>query len=557
MKVIIGKNSRIIKSIEPVLQGKDYRIISHQDVYDINWRDVESIYLFSWDHKSWYGNENLLNAIPRSKVIFISTVAVYSLLVRKQWNKYPNQKYLAEKIILESGGKVVRFGIVGEESLEKLTGCIPFTSSEMIMSLLLMTPSRLGKVTNLYTLRNGLQRHSLIQHASYNFANIIGYLFPSSVFFRAPLELLLKLLGVNRYGYTKDMLSLFGNESLIGFGVLGSTYCKVSTKPDVVFVSGKDDVMLNGDGFIGTRIGKKNSGLAKFWHGVEIVRKHGSYKKVVPLFVKRPHVPIASHRIEVDKLSIEDNKLKLSLSSEIEQAEVFCNRAVLAAGAVGNVMILRDYFDTCVLSDHEIGSVGKISSLSPTLKNYFKFYGPLMVGRRVHRIDEPGTEAIIDFRPETNRNHVENPIYNDSTFNILKKLIQRASLSQINEAIFNKFGIGFRTRYLNVFVQIVSKDCVNIDKNCKMTRQRLDQIQLNRLLQLIGFDFPDFQAAKDIKLVDGIHAHGAASLLSNSDISHAISSNRLQILGSPHWLELDACHHTKKLIREIQESSHE
>ena len=88
MKLIIGKNSFIVRKIEGSL--KNFHIISHKDIKSVDLSSYTKIFLFSWDKKTTVRKNtlNILN-IPPEKLYFISTTAIYSIDVRSQWNKYP------------------------------------------------------------------------------------------------------------------------------------------------------------------------------------------------------------------------------------------------------------------------------------------------------------------------------------------------------------------------------------------------------------------------------------------------------------------------------------
>ena len=50
MKLIIGKNSRIVKSLN--LKKKFFKIISHTELGQVNFKKYTEIYLFSWAKKN-------------------------------------------------------------------------------------------------------------------------------------------------------------------------------------------------------------------------------------------------------------------------------------------------------------------------------------------------------------------------------------------------------------------------------------------------------------------------------------------------------------------------
>ena len=111
MNLIIGKNSFIVQTIKSQL--KDCFFISHKDIDSENLSKYSKIYLFSWNND--YDQFLLiLNKLPLSKLIFISSIAVYSNFFRKQWNNYPSNKLKVEEYVLSKKGSVLRIGIFGK-----------------------------------------------------------------------------------------------------------------------------------------------------------------------------------------------------------------------------------------------------------------------------------------------------------------------------------------------------------------------------------------------------------------------------------------------------------
>ena len=119
MKLIIGKNSFIVRKIEGSL--KNFHIISHKDIKSVDLSSYTKIFLFSWDKKTTVRKNtlNILNTIPPEKLYFISTTAIYSIDVRSQWNKYPIFKKNAEDHVKKINGKIIRFGILKKNMIPK------------------------------------------------------------------------------------------------------------------------------------------------------------------------------------------------------------------------------------------------------------------------------------------------------------------------------------------------------------------------------------------------------------------------------------------------------
>lgn len=549
-KCIVGKNSEIIQNIAINLIGFDF--YSHKDIYDINFKNYSDIYLFSWSHASQEENLKIIEAIPVEKIVFVSSVAVYSNEIKSQWNKYPKMKLEVENKILNGGGKIVRFGICDKNLLSRHEGFVPFTSSKEIINFLNQKTS--SKITNLFSLEKGsIDPKSGLAIFS-NFINSVADLLPPKFIFQGPLEILLKLMGSSNYGYTNNALRFFGDTLQIGYGAIGSHYWKeqILCKDNLLLVSPNDDILLETSGFRGLRIGKKHTGLSKFWHGVSVVEKDGIEKKKVPLMVSRPKLPNYTIFGEAKSFSISDEVCRVIVDSTVKDLEIFSHKLILAAGAIENCLIINRTLKKSVsLTDHEIGFIGTVDSKEIIEKKYLSNFGPFVYGRRIFsNHNEPA--FMVDFRPLSNEGiKSRSNVYNDSASGIVIKLLSRFTFAQLNEAFFNKFGIGIMTKKLSVFVQLEVRDCITISPDCKLFRKRAETSLISKTVVLINKTFLSFVASKDPYLFDGIHVSGGKELLDDNLIRKNIANKKLTILSSPTGTALGPFHHTQSLIDKL------
>jgi len=551
-KCIIGKNSNLIQNV--INELSEFDLFSHKDILDINFDNYSYVYLFSWSHSLQKENFKLIEIIPSEKLIFISSVAVYANAIRTQWNKYPRTKLEIEKLVLSKGGSIVRFGVCDENLLLKHTGLIPFTSSKSILDFL--NSESPSKITNLFSLTDGLLNpNSFLAKFSTLLNTILDFL-PSKIIFQAPLELLIKLSGSPNYGYTNNCQRFFGSSLQIGYGVLGSNYWKLnmSIKRDILLVSPKNDKFLNDNGFRGLRIGKKYTGLSKFWHGVSIVSDQGFNKKNVPLLVKRPKLPKNALLGEAKNFKFSNGVFRVLIDCPIDHLEIMCPNLVLAAGAIENCKIINASSKKDIsLTDHEIGFIGTVDCEEIVEKKYFKKLGFLLIGRRVFSYDK-NQVFMLDFRPLSIKtiNSKEN-VYNDSASGILTKIIRRLNFGQINEAFFNKFGVGISTKKLAVFMQLEIKDCISLFPNGNLERKRAKPDLLTKVIKKVKEEFMSFSSIDNLFLFDGIHVFGGKELLEDNLIKDLLNSNKLKILGSPTNAELGPFHQTQRHIDSIQD----
>lgn len=554
--LIVGKNSKIVKDLK--LEHYPWiTVISHIDLHDeYDFSRFRRIWVFSWSHKSLQENIRIAELLPLDRSVFISTTAVNSLAIRWQWNIYPRWKAELEKIYLAGGARVVRLGVFGNEHLRKSVGLVPVTTIEQLRNAVVKDISENLNVYQLIQLRNG-GLSGLRKWLTLFFYSCARSL-PSKKVFQTPFEAIPKfILNTSSYGYTADANLCFQQNTLIGYGALGSELDKMDKIRDLgIIYSPKKNIMLTQEGFKGTRIGRHKIGLAKFWHGVGIISINERCFKNVPLLVARTKIPSRGLPLHIDRISVTKDSLYLYIDCErAENLIIETKVAYLAAGPLMNCQLLQsvDPVD-CYFSDHEIGIVGTVASSDQGLADLVKSTLGIIRGRGVLNFNEDGIQFLLDFRPINIAKHnqsIEN-IYNDTTSNIIFKLIKRMSFRQINEALFNKVGVAFATNKLSAFVQVVSHDCINLNSASELTRSRLDKYFVDKVKTIIKSRFISFQADENVELVDGQHVMGGSELLESPKIQALIASGRLHILGSPTHKRLGAFHHTRDLIDDIK-----
>ena len=555
--LVIGANSRLVNLLK---LNKGYvNCISHLDIHRISFSNFKSIWLFSWSYKNRGDNLRLLSAIPLEKCVLVSTTAVMSLGIRPQWNNYPNWKLEAEQIVLAAGGYVVRLGVIYEEVIAKSAGTIPTTSVETLADLINGYDSLEGKLSTLVDidcggLRGGRAFMSILLYR-------LACSLPSKKLVQLPLEGITKFcLRSATYGYSADSARFFADKALVGYGVLGSAFCrnlrcKKAEFPTIIVSPNRTEVLTE-NGFRGTRIGRYMNGLAAYWHRGYIDSTSSGYIKKVPVWARRLPPPKTALKLHVSSLVILQDRLRLLLECEtVAGLHLDCNSLILAAGPLENCRILQTVERIpSSFSDHEIGMIGTVSNFDKEVRKLLKFKLGLMWGRGVHLSNIPEQEFILDFRPHNQQKHKARAedIYNDSTSGIIFKLIKRSSFWEINEALFNKFGIAFATDRLSAFIQVKVKNCITADENGLLMRRRMQKEQIRSLQAKIAQQYTSFQADENVFLFDGQHILGARSLLENSrQIRDLVSSGKLVILGSPTTKELGPEHHTVPMLRDI------
>jgi hypothetical protein len=544
-KLIIGSNSKIISQIANKLSNFDF--VSHKNLGTINLQKYKHIFLFSWDSNLSSSYLNLINTLPLSKTIFISSISVFSLQIRNQWAKYPNNKKLIEDLISKNGGSIIRIGIWGDFNLNRYFNFVPFTPEDKLIECLNSWESS-NIIINLFTIidcRKGSFLKIFFKKLYY-----FSFLFPGIKLFQAPIALIPKIFLFKSYGYTADCCSIFSAETLIGFGCLGSSFKRKYNFSGNILVSNLPDFDLNINGFKNTKIGQERTGLSKYWHGVQVVEvTPGNYVKKVPFFVPRSKLISSAIPVHVTDIKYLDGGFIISYLNNGNIKYLFTDKIILGSGPINNILLILGMLgitDEVFCSDHEIGMIGTITLKECIDKKILSVFGPFIFGRRLFCNSEK-YKYCLDFRPYVPEKHnIKSNFYNDSTSGIIYKLIKCFSLSRLNEAFFNKFGLAFKTAEISVFIQILNENCISIS-NSNVIRVRFTSSDWSKIASSIHDVFSSFTVDSNIDSFDGQHIVGGSSLLDSKILTDLIDSNKLVILGSPTTYKLNAFHHTVNL----------
>ena len=535
-KIIIGKNSWVIKNIKNDLKGFD--LVSHKEVDNINFKLYEHIFLFSWSKNN---NENklLINKLPKKKLIFISSVSTYACLNRPQWNNYVNNKKYFEDFLKKNGSVIVRLGIF-QDKIKKNFKTLPYTSFRMLANFLNDYKKTKCFIYDIYELKN-ISESNWIYKTSIDFLNKLSSFFTSITLVRISIESIIKyLFRSSRYGYTADTLYFYRNTIQIGFGAIGSKFYKNSNKNNLVIVSGNKNILLNSNGFVGTLIGYMKIGLSKYWHGAFLVRDNkGNIKKKVPLFIRRAKPPFGYEKGHVVSVKFCNNFYKISLEKGKKKNYFFSKKIILSAGAIENTRFLSQISLTkqnkFFFSDQEWFIFGKISLQEALKFNHISKYGPFILRKNLLHINKTiYNESLVEFRPITKNSNNWNDLkfYSDTTSNILIKIFKKLSIERINEALFNKFGFSFFTGSILVIGQVSSVKSISLTLPNKLKRKRIDIKNFNSLRKLLKKKYSTFESYDTNIVFDSQHMASDYQLLKNKRLNKLLNDNKLFVVGN-------------------------
>jgi hypothetical protein len=559
--LIIGKNSKIVKDIKHSLDDS-FVCVSHRELNNIDFDQFGAIFLFSWDFRRADRNEEVVRRLPLNKTIFISSMAVKAFAIRGQWAAYPRVKRRIEDLVLSSQGSVLRLGLYETRGrIIRAHANVPICNAEILLNKLFKIVDsdvgyRRARVFELFILKR-VRNLGLFDRWVVSLDRRVKGSDLFSLGGRFILFLILKIMSVDQRSYTADVMSFYPDILQVGYGALGSTVSKRVAR-DLSFstvCSFLPDAELTENGFNLTRVGKLVTGLAKFWHGVYVVKVGGGYEKRVPLLPYRPRAPafhIAADVVGIDR--VDEKWLVRAVFPTGVMDEFVCNRLILAAGALENCRLLGEFLGEKVkLSDHQIGEFGTVEY--PDFRDILgpKKFGFFVYSRKVLplQVQVDATRKLrlyLEFRPVVADGGTQDiNFYNRQTKGIIFRLFSNFSVDRLNEAFFNKFGFGVYRNRWSVFAQILNPDSIVFEPGRGFSKTQLLKKDYYEIRKWLELKFPSFRSVDNWFFVDGQHPMGGRALLENDRYKSLQCAGQLVVLGSPSAFDLGIFHHTQYL----------
>lgn len=534
-RLIIGKNSFVVGQVRPHLDER-FDFISHIQIDDISFDIYEFVFVFSWTNDV-ESMTSVLSKIDHGKLVFVSTLAVYANLFSKQYSSYPKAKLVIEDRVLAAGGSIMRLGFFDTTSLDAVSTPLPMTTPKMLAAFLKRT-SFIG-VQEVYKLQPG---KGVIDIRKQRLINNLMCMPTTRLF----IDTIAIIRGNKIRNYSRDLVQIYAGCVQAGYGAIGGYRAYTEKYDGLVIVADRDkNEEINDNGFRRTIVPRSPMGLGLNWHGVYI----DGFKKCVPRVVRRYRPP--QNAIKAEVVALDFDKMVVELKSSSHPSNKFFvpfSQLSLALGCLENLRLLGEYFlpdEVLTAHDHEIGFVGSIAFEEAAKFGLVGCFGPFIYNKSVKLQDS----ILIDLRPSSGKvPDVNNDLdlLNNRIHTIFKKLILSFDIGKINQSFFNKFGIGCYTRRMDVFVQIVSRNCVSISKQ-GMIRKRLTHKDVSDIVTTALNEFDSFLPISKPVLVDGLHYQGGEALFLNSEFAKLIEDKVLKILGSPSRLTFDATHNTERL----------
>lgn len=510
---IIGKNSKLYSKLKPYLRLSGLIEKSHKDINHIE--DVDIIVVFAFDDKSFESNRKLLDILLRKepkKLIYISTTAIYSNHSTSGY-KYPSLKKEIENYLFQfENVYILRVGMVeGFFDPKKFVGKIKYTSLNHLKETLeeIILNDKNLKVSEVWV-ENSIQERNQARNLFYALLNILKKLLKSKFHYTRPLDIILKIIGEQNYGYTylSNQFNIHSKNTIIGSGMAAlGTLEGIEKKEELErtrLIHAKTSNIKYSESVSPEKSieSLSNGGNSNLWHSVisrfsnqeNIARtsfkffnklfpnsaktnKLESYS-FIPFFPIRPLKKIIKRRkrlkeliddtiiyVEKDKF---DNILIHGKKSSYSTRNLF-----LCTGSISSLKLL---------SDSNIININK-TTLSEHLVGYFgQFQGPLGTKqvirtreghfKKFHEIKLDNRSLYVTLRPANfafksieKANEFRN-FFGRNSKSILKSLITKFNLGLILEAFYNKFGLELNlSGVYNIVGHIESKNTVYIELN--------------------------------------------------------------------------------------------
>lgn len=556
MNLIIHNNSKIVSSIKKYLIGFDLIDISEINLIT-NSQNYEYVFIFYWSKFDNARNIELVKKIDPSKIVFVSSTLVFSLLIRKQYDEYPNNKYNIEKMVLQKGGAILRLGIFENTIKYHIIGYYQKTTMEMLVCELNNWTLKKERIVNCYKLQ--IEKTSNKKEKIFRMVRKGSLIFSRWRFMQNFQKKILTLINVQNYSCYGDSFACCHNVVLIGYGAFGSEfYKKYSSRIDSVIHSEKNNITLTDNGFFNTLIGKSKYGLSELWHKVYIHEVGEKIIKKISNEAGRISLP-RDKKIKADVQSIikDDNLYRCQVAPEEKAStnyfEIAANKIILSAGPFENARLINT-IERVNLSfdDHEFALLGEVT-LDEIKVKYVKKIGLFLIYKESKIIKCSGSEVLIEFRPYVEAKKKDAlTYYQVSKKSIIYKLLTQFDVQRINEAFYNRFNISFATKRILVYGQKLKKECINYSVDKGFQRVRISSHGWSETQSEIGKCFKTFNMYSVEKTIDSMHTWSSCSLNDTVIIGNLIKDGTLKIFGSPNdKVTLSSKHHTIDFRNEL------
>ena len=506
---IVGKNSKVYQIYKSSIK-KVFIIdieISHKDIDEI--KTLINPIIFSFNNDNLSANIEMLSKIhlkSKGRIIYISSSAIYSTYHAKGY-KYPFLKLSVENYIKSNfeNYSILRLGVIKElNDKSSLYGNINLTEKKTFINSILVSLNESRNVNSWIQAKFPL---NFLQNMSLNFTHLLYHLLKRNFYISRPVDLLLRFLKLNQYGYTYLSNYLFQPNLTIdeiivgrGMGALGVLKKNINKPITVIDNEIESDYIKSKDfnNIVLEKIG--NGGNSSKWHGgisyFELNKNNFSHnfsnslidmfhlnKKTIQNILSKdycfiPFFPIRPLKIFneskniininslVSKIEKKDDYFKLNINNQ----DILTKKLNLCTGSISTLDILFKSnflkYNEILLSDHMVGYFGQIkiknnpNLIKYNLKGHLKkcFIIKLDKEKKIFLTLRPAYGIFKDIK----KAEVFRSFFNDDSKNIVIKLLMKIFSPLLLEAFYNKFGIFIKTNTYNLTGHIEIKNALNI-----------------------------------------------------------------------------------------------
>ena len=511
--LLIGKNSLLYRQIKNLLTDIPITEKSHKELNKIE--KADNIIVFSFDPRSFEANRKMLDLLlsqnPK-KLLYISTTAIYSNTYTTGY-AYPTIKKRIENYLIPFDNvHIIRVGMA-EKFFDKtkFDGVIKYSSLKNIAEKIQMVlkEKTSDKIIEAWETQI-LKSSNLFRRTISSSLNILRKTLKTRFHYTRPLDLILKLLGEQNYGYTylSNQFDFHSKYTIVGsgmaaLGVLEGINEKNELKKTRLIHAKTSDISYSESGSLRKSIESlSNGGNSNLWHSVisrfsnqenvnhasnvlfdnlfpnsAKINKLASYS-FIPFFPIRPLKKIQDKRKEIKDLIddtilyVEKDKLNNVLIHG-SKSSYNTRNLFLCTGSISSIKLLSDSniinIKKTTVSEHLVGYFGQFQGPLTTKQiirtkegHYKKFHEIKLDNRSLYVTLRP---ANFDFKNIEKANEFRN-FFGRNSKSIVTSLVKKFNLGLILEAFYNKFGIELNfSGVYNIVGHIESKNTVHIELN--------------------------------------------------------------------------------------------
>ncbi|MAJ37335.1 MAG: hypothetical protein CMC19_05315 [Flavobacteriaceae bacterium] len=507
---LIGKNSTLYNKLKKLLSSVELIEKSHKELSQVDYG--KNIVVFSYDPKSFEANRKMLDFLltkKPKKLIYISTTAIYSNHYTDGY-VYPRIKKEIENYLIQyENVQIIRVGMVeGFFDSSKFFGWIKYSSMKLISKTIknVLDGKTSLKIVEAWESQL-IENAKILRRMIFGVLVVLEKLLKSKFHYTRPLDLILKILGEQNYGYTftSNQFNTYSKHTIIGSGMAALGVSEALDQQNKIYHTRLIHAKTSKIKYHELSSPEKsiesieNGGNSNLWHSVisnfldqddnfatfrwffenlypnSIKNLQQPSFSFIPIFPIRPLKKLTTKKKKLNNLIddtiiyIEKNETAKILIHGIKSSYTTEN-LYLCTGSISSLKLLSDsgFIKTyeSTISDHLVGYFGQFrgplrnKQIIRTLNGHFKKFHEIKLNNRSLYVTL--RPANFDFKDITKANEFRN-FFGRSSKSIYISLLSKINPGLVLEALYNKFGIEFNlSGVYNIVGHIESKNTVSI-----------------------------------------------------------------------------------------------